>query len=85
MSGDVRGMDRVRTPAVGKLRTGELEAKLVRAGLKIDESFEVGAANWPANRREVVVESRNGDGSIECLLRRIGNRSIDDENLLIDL
>jgi hypothetical protein len=78
-------MDWVGASAIGKLGTGKLEAKLVRTGLEIDESLEVGAANWPADWREAVVESRNGDVSIECLLGWIGNRSVDDENLLVNL
>lgn len=83
MNSYVRGVNWVGTATVGEFRAGELESKLIGTGLEVDERFEVGAADGPADRRKVVVESRDRHRPVESLLGGVGNGSIHKENLLI--
>lgn len=85
MNGDVGRMNWIGTATVGKLGTREFEPKFVRSRLKIDESLEVGARHWPGNRREVIIEPADCEGSIKIMLGRVANSAMNQEHLLIDL
>ena len=60
-----------------KLGVRELEAYPVGAGLEVDEGLEVGAAYWPVDLGERIVQSGNADGAVNGLHRRIANCAVE--------
>jgi hypothetical protein len=75
----------VRVSAVAELGAAEVKTELVRAGLQIDESLEMGFANGPADCGEGIVESGDGERAIEGSLRGLANGSVNEQDLLVDL
>lgn len=51
----------------------------------MDEGFEMGRGDGPAERREIILVVVDGDISVQRMLSRVANLAINEEDFLVDL
>lgn len=55
----------------------EIETQAIGTGDKVNEGFEMGCRDGPADRREIILVMVDGDTSVQWMVSRISNLAID--------
>lgn len=68
-----------------QLRGHKIETQAIGTGDEMNEGFEMGCRDGPADRREIILVMVDGDTSVQWMMSWISDLAVDKQDFLMDL